>query len=268
MDTICTKSRGSVVSIITLTTDFGAKDGYVAQMKGVILGICPQARLVDVTHDIQPYSLIGGALVLKGVNRYFREGTIHVGVVDPGVGSARRCIALKMDNRFFVGPDNGLFSLIFESAPEWEAREITNPACLLPTPHPTFHGRDIFAPTAAHLCAGKPFDSVGPLIDDPVSLGLPGALHTPDGIHGEIIYIDRFGNLTSNIPAEMLTRNVRSVEAGNARIAGIHRFFGEVPEGEPVALINSFGFLEIAVNKRDAARELALGTGEPVKVLW
>lgn len=257
-----------MVSIITFTTDFGTKDGYVAQMKGVILGICPQARLIDVTHEIQPYSVIEGALVLKGVSRYFPEGTIHVGVVDPGVGSMRRCIALKVDNRFFVGPDNGLFSLIFDSAQAWEAREIANPAFLLPTPHPTFHGRDVFAPTAAHLCTGKPFESVGPTIQDPVRLNLPGPFQTPEGIQGEIIYVDRFGNLTSNIPAEMLTRNVRSVEAGNVKIAGISRFFDEVREGEPVALINSFGFLEIALNKRDASRELAVGTGESVRTLW
>jgi S-adenosyl-L-methionine hydrolase (adenosine-forming) len=257
-----------VVSIITLTTDFGTKDGYAAQMKGVILGIYPQARLIDVTHDIQPYSVIEGALVLKGVSRYFQEGTIHVGVVDPGVGSKRRCIALKADKRSYVGPDNGLFSLIFQSAQEWEAREITKPAYLLPQPHATFHGRDVFAPTAAHLCAGQSFDSVGPTIQDPVRLNLPEPSHTPDGIQGEIIYIDRFGNLTSNIPADMLTRNVRFVEAGNARISGISRFFGEVPESEPLALINSFGFLEIAVNKRDASRELAVGTGEPVRILW
>jgi S-adenosyl-L-methionine hydrolase (adenosine-forming) len=257
-----------VLSIITLTTDFGTKDGYAAQMKGVILGICPQARLIDVTHDIQPYSLIEGALVLKGVSRYFPEGTIHLGVVDPGVGGARRGMALKADNRYYVGPDNGLFSLIFESATEWEGREITNPAFLIPGPHPTFHGRDVFAPTAAHLCAGKPFDSVGPTIQDPVRLNLPGPFQTLDGIRGEIIYIDRFGNLTSNIPADMLTRNVSSVEAGNAKISGISRFFDEVREGEPLALINSFGFLEIAVNKRDASRELTVGTGEPVTILW
>lgn len=257
-----------MVSIITLTTDFGTKDGYAAQMTGVILSICPQAHLVDVTHDIQPYSVIEGALVLKGVSRYFPEGTIHVGVVDPGVGSARRCIALKVDNRFYVGPDNGLFSLIFQSAQEWEGREITNPAFLIPGPHPTFHGRDVFAPAAAHLCAGEPFESMGPPIQDPVRLDLPRPVQASEGILGEIICVDRFGNLTSNIPASMLARTVRSIETGNVRIDGIHRFFGEVAEGQPVALINSFGFLEIAVNKRDASRELALATGESVKVLW
>jgi len=257
-----------VVSIIALTTDFGTKDGYAAQMKGVILGICPQARLIDVTHDIQPYSLIEGALVLKGVSPYFPDGTIHVAVVDPGVGGARRGMALKADNRYYVGPDNGLFSLIFQLAQEWEAREITNPAYLLPQPHATFHGRDVFAPTAAHLCAGKPFESVGPPIHDPVRLNLPVPLETLDGIQGEIIYIDRFGNLTSNIPAGILARTVRSIETGNVRIPGISRFFGEVSDGEPVALINSLGFLEIAVNKRDASRELAVSTGEPVRVVW
>lgn len=257
-----------MASIITLTTDFGTKDGYAAQMKGVILGICPEARLIDVTHDIQQYSVVEGALVLKGVSRYFPEGTIHVGVVDPGVGSARRGIALKADNRFWVGPDNGLFSLIFKSAHVWEAREITDPAYMIAEPHPTFHGRDVFAPAAAHLCAGKPFELIGPFIQDPVRLYLREPLQTPEGIQGEIIYVDRFGNLTSNIPADMLTRNVRSVGVGNVSISGISRFFDEARKGEPLALINSFGFLEIAVNQRDASHELTLGTGEPITVLW
>jgi S-adenosyl-L-methionine hydrolase (adenosine-forming) len=237
-------------------------------MKGVMLSLCPEARLIDVTHDIQPYGILEGALVLKGISRYFPEGTIHVAVVDPGVGSARRGMALKAGNRLYIGPDNGLFSMVLQSANTREIREIANTDYMLPDPHPTFHGRDVFAPTAAHLGTDKAFGSVGPLIRDPVRLRLPEACHTRDGIRGQIIYVDRFGNLTSNISEEMLTQNVRSVEMGNVKILGIRKFFGEAGEGEPVALINSFGFLEIAVNMRDASKALGLGIGDEVRIAW
>ncbi|MBI5250992.1 MAG: SAM-dependent chlorinase/fluorinase [Desulfomonile tiedjei] len=254
--------------VITFTTDFGTRDGYTAQMKGVVLGICPGARLIDVTHDIRPYAILEGALVLNAVSRHFPEGTIHVGVVDPGVGGPRREMALNAGNRFYVGPDNGLFSFIFDSCQPWEARAISNSDYMLPDPHPTFHGRDVFSATAAHLCAGRPFDLVGPPIQDPVRLNLPQAFQSQDGIRGQIIYVDRFGNLTSNISAQMLTRKARSIEVGNLVIQGIRRFFGEVSEGEPLALINSFGFLEIAVNMRDASEVLDLRTGADVRLLW
>lgn len=257
-----------LASIITLTTDFGTRDGYAAQMKGVILSICSEARVFDVTHDIRPYSILEGALVLKGVSHYFPEDTIHVGVVDPGVGSRRRGMVLRAKNRFHVGPDNGLFSLILESSGEWEAREISNPDYMLPDPHLTFHGRDIFAPSAAHLCVGRPFESVGPVIQDPVRLNLPDTVESPEGILGQIIYVDRFGNLTSNISSEMLSRKPQVIEVGDLRISRISRFFQETHEGKPLALINSFGFLEIAVNLRDASKELALGVGDEVRLLW
>ncbi len=257
-----------LTSVITFTTDFGTKDGYVAQMKGVILSICPDAHLIDVTHDINSFCILEGALVLKGISRYFPEGTIHVAVVDPGVGSARRGIVLKAGNRFYIGPDNGLFSLTLESSEPWEAREIANPDYMLPDPHPTFHGRDVFAPTAACLCSGRPFELVGPLIQEPIRLDLPEPSQTLEGIRGQIIYVDRFGNLTSNVSAVMLTRKVRYIEVGNLRIPGIRSFFGEANEGEPLALINSFGFLEIAVNMMDASEKLGIGIGAEVRLLW
>lgn len=254
--------------LITLTTDFATRDGFAAQMKGVILGINPGARLIDVTHDIQPFSVLEGALVLKGIAPHFPRGTIHVAVVDPGVGSDRRGIVIRTGEQTCVGPDNGLFSLVIPRDGTCEIREIQNPEYMVPEPHPTFHGRDVFAPTAAHLSAGKPFEAVGPLIDDPVMLSVPPVQKNAKGLEGAVVYIDRFGNLTTNIDKAMLTRVVDTVCLGDVTIQGLNRFFGEVPDGEPVALINSFGLLEIAVNRDNASQVLEAGRGEPVRVFW
>jgi S-adenosyl-L-methionine hydrolase (adenosine-forming) len=254
--------------LITLTTDFGTRDGFVAQMKGVILGINPRARLIDVTHDIEPYSVLEGALVVKGMAPQFPGGTIHVAVVDPGVGSNRRGIVLCTEEQTYVGPDNGLFSLIMSDNRAYEIREIQNPDFIRPEHHPTFHGRDIFAPTAAHLSAGKPFEEVGPLVHDPIMLSIPPVKENAEGLEGAVIYVDRFGNLTSNIDKAKLSRIVDTVCVGNVTIQGLSRFFGEVPEGEAMALINSFGLLEIAINQGNAAKMLGIGKAEPVRVFW
>lgn len=257
-----------MASLITITTDFGTRDGFVAQMKGVILGINPAVGLIDVTHDIQPYAVLEGALVLKGVSRSFPSGTIHVGVVDPGVGGARRGIVARSGDQVFVGPDNGLFSLVFQSSEPLEIREIRNPQCIAADPHPTFHGRDVFAPVAAHLSLGKPPEVMGPRIDDPELLSVAVAEETDNEIHGEVVYIDRFGNLSSNIEARMIIHPRGIVRVGNIAIHGISRFFQEKEEGEAVALVNSFGLLEIAVNRGDAAKSLGIHIGAPVKVTW
>jgi S-adenosyl-L-methionine hydrolase (adenosine-forming) len=254
--------------IVTITTDFGTGDGFVAQMKGVILRICPRAELIDVTHDIRPFSVIEGALVIKGVSRYFPVGTIHVAVVDPGVGGPRRGIVLNCEGQIYVGPDNGLFSLISADSRDGEIREIVNPDLMLPKPHPTFHGRDVFAPVAAHLAEGVPMSVAGPVVDDPVTLDVPGPIKTEDGVRSEVIYVDRFGNLSCNIDAEHLNREVGIVEIGDTRIPGLSVYFGQAPEGTVLALINSFGLLEIAVNRGDAARTLGVNLGAPVRVLW
>jgi len=255
-------------SIVTLTTDFGARDGYVAQMKGVILTINPQAPIVDVTHDIRPFSILEGALVLKGVSRYFPAGTIHVGVIDPGVGSARRSMVLRSGRQFFVGPDNGLFSLILRTSDSWQAREIATDELILDSPHPTFHGRDIFAPLAAHLSLGTELTAVGPLIENPVMLPIPGAIRTDDGLQGRVIHIDRFGNLTTNIEGSALKRPVAMVLIRDIEIRRIGRFFADAAEGEPLALINSFGYLEIAVNRGNASSELGVGIGAEMRLTW
>ena len=254
--------------LITLTTDFGTRDGYVAQMKGVILRISPKVRLIDVTHDIESFDIMEAALVIRGLWEYFPEGTVHIAVVDPGVGSKRRGIVMRLDGRFYVGPDNGLFSLVFARSHAREVREISDSNLFLQEPHPTFHGRDVFAPAAAHLSLGIAFDAVGPVVEDPVMLSIPEPIHTEVGIEGEIIHVDQFGNLTSNIESGMLFRSVDSVQIGEWEIKGIKRFFSEVPTGAPVALINSFGFLEIAVNLGNASKDLGVQKGSRVNVIW
>jgi S-adenosyl-L-methionine hydrolase (adenosine-forming) len=255
-------------AIITLTTDFGTRDGFVGQMKGVILRIHPGAMLVDVTHEIEAFDILAGALVVKGLSRYYPAGTIHVAVVDPGVGGERRGIVLRRDGQIYVGPDNGLFTYILGRGVGTEAREIANADFMLLDPHPTFHGRDIFAPVAGFLSSGSEFESVGPRVADPVRLKIPHAEATEDGIAGEIIYIDRFGNLTSNIEAEQLRRAVRTVSIGDVTVRGIRRFFSEVEEARPLALINSLGLLEIALNRGDAAQALGLAKGARIRVVW
>lgn len=254
--------------IITLTSDFGTRDGFTAQMKGVILGINPAASMVDVTHSVTPFAVLEGALVLRGISRYFPPGTVHVAVVDPGVGSSRRGIAARTGDAFYVGPDNGLFSYILSGDPGCEIRELQNKRYFLSKPHPTFHGRDIFAPVAAHLSLGVALDLLGPSIQDPVFLSVPQVRATPFGLEGQVIYVDRFGNLTSNVDASLLLRPVRLVEVGDVRILGMSHFFSEVPEGKTLALINSFGFLEIAVNSGNAFEQLGIKPGDPVRVEW
>jgi S-adenosyl-L-methionine hydrolase (adenosine-forming) len=255
-------------SLITLTTDFGTRDGFVGQMKGVILAINPHGVLIDITHDIEPYSILHGALVLKGISRYFPLGTIHVAVVDPGVGTNRRAVALRAGGQVYIGPDNGLFTLVMGSEVRWQMRRIENCDYVLPDPHPTFHGRDVFAPAAAHLSLGKNFDSLGAHVMDPVLLSIPGLRHSERCIEGEVVSVDRFGNLMTNVEESHLTGKIGGVTVGNAEISGLSRYFAEVPAGEPLALINSFGYLEIAVNRGNASAQLEVGKGASVEVRW
>jgi len=254
-------------ALITITTDFGARDGFVAQMKGVILGINPDARIIDVTHDIEPFSIVEGALVLKGAAKYFPAGTIHLAVVDPEVGSQRRGVVLRSGRSVFVGPDNGLFSLIVGNEP-CDAREITNPDYMLPNPHPTFHGRDVFAPVAAHLSRGVSLESIGPRVSDLARLEISPVRRYSSGLDGEIIHVDRFGNLCSNIEGGMIDHDVQSVTVADREVRAFGGFFSQVEAGQPIALINSFGFLEIAVNRGNASRELGVGRGAAIQVSW
>jgi S-adenosyl-L-methionine hydrolase (adenosine-forming) len=252
--------------IITLTTDFGTRDGYVAQMKGVILGINPEATLVDVTHEVPAFDIMAGAMVIAGISEYFPPGTIHVGVVDPGVGSERRPMVVSADGRLFVGPDNGLFTIVSRRTTAVEFREIANHALTLPGPSPTFHGRDRFAPCAARISAGFPLNWVGPPIEDPVFLDIPGPHVQPDRINGHILYVDRFGNLCCDVRASDLRREAVTIAVGSCEIKSVSRTFSEAPVGAPVALINSFGHLEIAINRGNASEILGVGVGAELTV--
>lgn len=254
--------------LITLTTDFGTRDGFVAQMKGVILNINPHARVVDATHDIEPFGVREASLVLNGFFPHYPQGTTHVLVVDPGVGSERRGIVVKLRGQFFVGPDNGVFTLLYKNRSLFVVREIISPSFYFSQPHPTFHGRDIFAPVAAHLSKVDCFNEIGPIVDDPISLPFPEVIANDYGLEGRITYVDRFGNLCVNIRAEMLTRAVGEINMGPLSIKKLSKAYREVQDYDPVAVINSFGLLEIAINKASAFDRLGIGEGAKVKVIW
>lgn len=263
--------------LITLTTDFGTKDGFPAQMKGVILGMNPEAHIIDITHEIEPFNIAGGSYILKTCCRYFPHGTIHVAVVDPGVGSGRRRLVLKSGGWIFIGPDNGLFSPFLPEAEE--IREITNPSLILPsllesTQHSTFEGRDVFAPAAGWLSTNRkmPMSEFGPEVKDPVFIENIYGLEDKDGssITGEVLHIDRFGNCITSITGELLKNKkglVPRIEAAG-KFFGLLRYYSEASEEVPGALINSEGFLEIFFFKDNAAGDLGLKPGDLVRVVF
>ena len=253
--------------LITLTTDFGLADSYVAVMKGVILGIAPQTRIVDITHQIAPQNVRQAATVLQAAVPYFPRGTIHVAVVDPGVGSARRALAVRTSHAFFVGPDNGLFSAALANTHTGGVLvlHLDQPAYWLPTVSRTFHGRDIFSPVAAHLAAGVPFEALGSPIADPVILAHPLPSRQADGtVSGQIDHADRFGNLISDIPEAWLAGRRWVLSCAGQEIHGVSPSYASAEPGELLALISSSGTLEIAVREGSAAARLAAGFGEPI----
>ena len=263
------------MSLITLMTDFGLKDGNVGVMKGVILGIAPRAQIVDLSHFISPQNVREAALILERSVPYFPPETIHVVVVDPGVGTSRRPIAAQLGTQRFVGPDNGVITLLLEHAERhgWPVAfvHLDRPQLWLPEISHVFHGRDIFAPVAAHLANGAALSDLGTPVSDPVRLALPRPECTPVGWRGEIIHIDHFGNLASNIfsqhlpgwldAAEKVTVRLRGVE-----IRGLVETFGERAPGELVALFGSTGNLIVSVVNGSAAGALGAKVGDPIEV--
>lgn len=252
--------------IITLTTDFGLADGYVAAMKGVILGIAPQATLIDITHQIAPQNVREAAYVLHSALPYFPPATVHVAVVDPGVGSARRPIAAHIDGSYVVGPDNGLFTYVLQGASQpAHCVHLNRPAYWLPHVSRTFHGRDIFSPVAAHLASGVPLEMLGAPFDDPVRFDLQPPQHEPDGaLAGQVIHVDRFGNLVSNIPGDWLAGRMWSVRIAGQQIIGPSTAYTEVAPGQLLALVSSDNTLEVAVRDGSAAARLGVAAGEPI----
>lgn len=256
------------MSIITLTTDFGLADSYVGAMKGVILRIAPQAQLVDITHQAPPQDVRAAMAILQGVVPYFPATAVHLVVVDPGVGSRRRPIAIRTEQGVFVGPDNGVFTPVIAAAGDSSIAvlHLDNPAFWLPTISHTFHGRDLFAPVAAHLAAGTPFEAVGAPIHDPVLLPLSAPRRQAGGrIRGQVVYVDHFGNLISDVPAEWLAGRSWQFYIAGRRVDGLSQTYAAVEPGQLLALIGSSGQLEVAVRNGSAAQQLGVSAGEPIE---
>jgi hypothetical protein len=253
--------------IVTLTTDFGIQDLFVGVMKGVILGINRAATPVDITHGIPPQDIPAAALVVDAASRCFPPGTVHVVVVDPGVGSERRMIALVCRGQYFVAPDNGVLTAVRADDPV-VAVSLEETVFFRKPVSATFHGRDIFAPVAAYLSRGTPLTSLGPTVTDLVDADLPQPTVSTTAIDGQVLMVDHFGNLITNICStalEALDANIE-ITIGSERIADIQPSYAQAPPQAVVAVINSFEVLEIAVNQGNAAEQLQAGAGTPVRV--
>lgn len=280
--------RSSGEEPIVLTTDFGLTDSYVGVMKGVVLGINPAATIIDLTHQIQPQNILQASFTLAASYRFFPKDAIYAVVVDPGVGTDRRALLLVTPQGRFLGPDNGVLSGVLADflgdAPresgtvhlpkELTAYTLTNPSYWLHPVSQTFHGRDVFAPAAAHLSLGVAPEDLGDAIGEVAWLPAPQPLRRGNVIDGEIIVVDHFGNLVSNITAYMLA-GVKGLQVNikGQRISGLSRTFQDASRGEPspgtpqpVALLGSNGYLEVACPDGSAATLLKVGVGEPVRV--
>ncbi|MDX1586336.1 MAG: SAM-dependent chlorinase/fluorinase [Balneolaceae bacterium] len=256
--------------IITLTTDFGLQDYYVSAMKAVMLGIAPDARFVDISHEIPSQDIMAGSWVLKNSAMLFPPTTVHVVVVDPGVGTDRDAIALQIEDQFFVGPDNGIFSILTEQK-EYRAVRLTNEKYWGQEASNTFHGRDIFAPVAAHLSSGIDLEQLGEPIEELVTYRWAEPIADKDGLQGWVIHIDKFGNLITNLSASLIEEVIgdKSVKiyVGNTILDEIVNTFGSVLEGEPAAFIGSSGMLEIGINKGDARQMLGVQKGAQISLV-
>jgi S-adenosylmethionine hydrolase len=259
------------VTCISILTDFGLKDGNVGVMKGVIWGIAPTVQISDLSHDIPPQNTREAAFVLARAAPYFPQGTIHLVVVDPGVGTERRAIAAEIGPYKFVGPDNGVLTRLWDFAQReaWSTHVVCldQPQYWLKDVSHVFHGRDIFAPVAAHLALGIPLQSVGTTIDQPILLSLPIPQRIGDSLHGEVIYIDRFGSLVTNVRyADLSGYGDIVVRVAGAEVRGLVKTFAERPPGTLVALSSSTGDLIVSIVNGNASQGLGSKVGDPVEV--
>src|SRR5208337_4953307 len=253
--------------IITLTTDFGYKDPFAAEMKGVILSINPHAVIIDITHSIQPQDIAETAYVIGSSFSYFPSGTIHIVVVDPGVGSGRKALILEAGGFYFLGPDNGVFSHILHFSSPVHGIHITEEKYMLSKDSPTFQGRDLFAPVAAWLSKGLTPDAFGPSVKDFVTFPVPRSKVAHGAVSGEVIYIDRFGNAITNIRGDDLTSfdGNYGVEVNNSIIHPV-KYYALAGENSLSCLVNSSGYLELFVNKGNAAEKYGIRKGDKVIV--
>jgi hypothetical protein len=254
----------SPAELVALLTDFGLQDTYVAQMKGVMLGINPKLGFVDVTHQVPRHDIEAGAFLLFTAYKAFPLGTIFLTVVDPGVGGQRRPLALSASGYYFVGPDNGIFTYVIHDAGTagWRAWHLNRDRWWRKPVSGTFHGRDIFAPCAAWLSLGVPPSELGHPVSDPVLLSLQPPTYNPDGSAvGQVVHVDVFGNLTTNLRPP---KYEVEVEIEELRLGGLRASYSEAEPGQPVALVGSAGLIEVAVREGDAAQALGLGVGARV----
>jgi S-adenosylmethionine hydrolase len=263
------------VSIIALLTDFGLQDHYVGAMKGAILGACPSATLVDVSHDIPAHDVAAGALALAAAVPAFPAATVFVAVVDPGVGSRRRALAAAVGPWVFVAPDNGLLTAVWDEHGDGALHEITNASLFRARVSPTFHGRDVFGPVAGALARGLPLGDVGPAAHAPVRLPFPAVTALPPREWvGAVLQVDRFGNLTTNVGPDTLTAVLDAVDGDPTEVVvevegmvlPLVRTYADVAPGEPCALVGSSGRLEIAAHGTSAARLLGAARDAPVRL--
>jgi S-adenosylmethionine hydrolase len=255
--------------ILTLTTDFGLADHYVAAMKGVILGICPQAQIVDITHQISPFEITEGAYVIAQAWKCFPKKTVHVVVVDPGVGSARRPILMEAGGQYFIAPDNGVLSMIY-GVEKHKIRLISNERWFCKPVSRTFHGRDIFAPSAAHLASGAKPAQFGKLIDDYLRPSFTKPLRAGKRTwNGQVLKIDHFGNLVTNFHTgdfPDLDRRNFSMMVGPREITVLARTYSETSPGELFVILGSSGYYEVSVNQGSAAKQIGCAPGGPVEL--
>lgn len=259
--------------IITLLTDFGVHDAYVGAMKGVILDICPDAVIIDITHHVQPFDVRQGAFLLHQAAPYFPVDTIHVAVVDPGVGTARRRIGVRGRRGLYVGPDNGVLTLALQRDGFVQGVELQEAKYMRPTPSPTFDGRDVFAPAAAHLACGVALEALGPPISRLVTPPFAQATRRKETLVGEVLHIDRFGNIITNIPQDLLAAfNAAAGEVFHVQVDGtaaniiFSRAYGQVLEGTPIMVVGSSDFVEVSVNRGDARDQFHADVGSRIEV--
>jgi S-adenosylmethionine hydrolase len=254
--------------MITLTSDFGLSDPYVAEMKGVILSINPKANIIDVTHGVEKFNIRMGAFMLASAAQYFPMGTVHLAVVDPGVGTERRGIIIQTDFAFYVGPDNGLLLLAAKNQGIKHVYQLANPKCMLPNISSTFHGRDVFAPAATYLDMGIEISAFGPEIFDPVSPGFSQVTQKRGILRGEVLHVDGFGNVITNIPQnEVIQAKKLKVNLQNQFTElPFAKTYAQAKPNQPIALVGSHGFLEIALNQGSAAQLFHAKSGDKIEV--
>lgn len=261
------RDAGARSGIVTLTTDFGTRSSYVGSLRGALLSVSRDLVLADLSHDVPRFEAMEAALVLRGAAPAFPPGTVHLAVVDPGVGGSRRPVVVESGGHFFVGPDNGIFTPFLGNA----TLSILDPGRVTGGPvSPTFHGRDLFAPAAAAIALGAAAGTLGTPGTDPVRLDWPEPRSTASAIEGVILHVDDFGNAITNVPESMLPESRDSLQAriaGAATVAWV-RTYADVPPGTLVALVGSGGLVEIAVSRGSAADRLDVEPGEPVTLVF